>query len=231
MPLRSVFDSAFDDVISIGYFDCLTSTEVLQKRITGLSAPFIVLCHVLSGGLARDLVRIARAMIAHPDAEQETLAGTTRRLCRMELDSKVRGTRWQRARMNAHPWAADLLVKLFSAEGPSRGDVTFALASLLASWMDSARSHPGADSDQGLMAAVQSAEEICNFARFTGTVCHFFSEHITEDRAREAVAGVTSRRSVERLAAARQAMSISSAQATVYISDFQQAWDMQLPAG
>ena len=115
--MRSAFDSAFDDVLSIGYFDYDTSADVLHKRITGLSEPFIILCHVLAGGLARDLVRIARAMIASPDAEGETLAESAQRLCRMEVSSKMGGICWQLARLNANPWAADLLADLYSRRG------------------------------------------------------------------------------------------------------------------
>jgi hypothetical protein len=61
--IRSAFDSAFDEVITVGSMSYQHSEQLLFKRVTGVPRPFAALCHVLTGGLPRDLVRTARSLI------------------------------------------------------------------------------------------------------------------------------------------------------------------------
>jgi hypothetical protein len=60
LPFRTSFDSAFDDVISLDYFTFNESRALLRSRTIALPVRFIGLCHALSGGLPRDLLRVAR---------------------------------------------------------------------------------------------------------------------------------------------------------------------------
>jgi hypothetical protein len=43
--------------------------EFLDRRVTGVPASFLALCYVLSGGLPRDLLRVARAVFTTPGAQ------------------------------------------------------------------------------------------------------------------------------------------------------------------
>ncbi|MGM1065073.1 hypothetical protein [Saccharothrix sp. Mg75] len=61
--LRSVFDSSFDEVVRVDYLDLAYAQKLLQRYVLGLSAQFQALAHVFSGGLARQLVRTARAVV------------------------------------------------------------------------------------------------------------------------------------------------------------------------
>jgi hypothetical protein len=64
------------------------SEQLLFKRLTGVPRPFIALCHVLAGGLPRDLIRTARALIAAaPATGEKSLPDTAADLIRRELDS------------------------------------------------------------------------------------------------------------------------------------------------
>jgi hypothetical protein len=63
LAVRSAFDSAFDEIVPVGPLSLEEAEELLAKRIIGLPRPFAALCWVLSGGLPRDLVRSARALI------------------------------------------------------------------------------------------------------------------------------------------------------------------------
>lgn len=63
LPFRDVFDSSFDDVIHLNYFNFDESKKLLNKRVIGLPVPYILLSHCLSGGLPRDLIRIIRRFI------------------------------------------------------------------------------------------------------------------------------------------------------------------------
>lgn len=63
LPFRDVFDSSFDALQRIDYLTLNGSRDVLESRVTGLPIPYQCLCHVLSGGLPRDLIRVARALV------------------------------------------------------------------------------------------------------------------------------------------------------------------------
>jgi hypothetical protein len=86
--IRNTFDSAFDELVPVAPMTYRHSEQLLFKRVTGVPRPFIALCHVLAGGLPRDLVRAARALIdAAPDMGERSLPDTAGDLIRRELDS------------------------------------------------------------------------------------------------------------------------------------------------
>jgi hypothetical protein len=63
LPLRDAFDSSFDEVIRIDAFDYDFSKKLLDRRVVDMPVPFVALCHCLSGGLPRDLIRAARRLL------------------------------------------------------------------------------------------------------------------------------------------------------------------------
>jgi hypothetical protein len=86
--IRSTFDSAFDELVAVGPMTYRHSEQLLSKRVTGVPRPFIALCHVLAGGLPRDLVRTARALIdVTPASGEKPLPDTASDLIRRELES------------------------------------------------------------------------------------------------------------------------------------------------
>lgn len=60
LPFRDAFDSAFDEVIAVQPLDFESARLMLSERVIGLPVPFQALCWVMSGGVARELVRTAR---------------------------------------------------------------------------------------------------------------------------------------------------------------------------
>lgn len=64
LPVRDAFDSAFDLIIRLEYLDLADARLVLSSRVIGLPQPFLCLCHCLSGGLPRELIRVARQVLA-----------------------------------------------------------------------------------------------------------------------------------------------------------------------
>lgn len=86
--IRDSFYSAFDELVSVSPMAYRQSEELLFKRVTGVPRPFTALCHVLAGGLPRDLVRAARALVDVTSAGGEkTLEDTAGDLIRRELES------------------------------------------------------------------------------------------------------------------------------------------------
>jgi hypothetical protein len=87
VSIRTAFDSAFDEVVAVTPMTYRNSEQLLIKRVAGLPRPFVALCHVLAGGLPRDLVRAARGLINAASSGQDTLPELASTLVRRELDS------------------------------------------------------------------------------------------------------------------------------------------------
>jgi hypothetical protein len=61
--VRPALDSAFDEVLRLDIFNVGQSVELLRRHVVGFPDIFISLCHCLAGGIPRDLVREARALL------------------------------------------------------------------------------------------------------------------------------------------------------------------------
>ena len=89
MPARDAFDSALTTMINVQPFTLEESETWLAQRALGIPKPFVWLCHCLSGGLPRDLGRVAIAL--HDLSDTCTrLSEITRALVRNDLTIKVR---------------------------------------------------------------------------------------------------------------------------------------------
>jgi hypothetical protein len=62
LPLRDAFDSSFDEVIHLDYQTLESSKRLLSRRVLNLPHPYLCFCHILAGGLPRDLIRVCRAL-------------------------------------------------------------------------------------------------------------------------------------------------------------------------
>ncbi|ANZ38555.1 hypothetical protein BBK82_23325 [Lentzea guizhouensis] len=89
MPARDAFDSAFTSMIHVRPFTLEQSRTWLAQRALGIPEPFVWLCHCLSGGLPRDLGRVA--IVLHDlNTEHTRLGAMTRALVFHDLALKVR---------------------------------------------------------------------------------------------------------------------------------------------
>ncbi|MEU8001674.1 hypothetical protein AB0B66_10975 [Catellatospora sp. NPDC049111] len=74
LTLRTAFDSAFDAVIVMPRLNLDEVRHLLARRLIVLPEPFIALCHSLSAGLPRDVIRTVRAMLdVHASALDELI--------------------------------------------------------------------------------------------------------------------------------------------------------------
>jgi hypothetical protein len=60
---KTVYDSAFDDVVRVSPLKLPEARQLIQRRVAGMPETFVALCHVLSSGLPRDLLRTARTLL------------------------------------------------------------------------------------------------------------------------------------------------------------------------
>ncbi|MEV6488384.1 P-loop NTPase fold protein [Actinoplanes sp. NPDC051633] len=63
VPLRDVFDSTFDAVVTVRRMTFDEARQVLRRRTIEFPVPAMMFCHAWSGGVARDLIRTARACV------------------------------------------------------------------------------------------------------------------------------------------------------------------------
>ena len=162
--IRSTFDSAFDELVPVGPMTYRHSEQLLFKRVTGVPRPFVALCHVLAGGLPRDLVRAARALIdASPASGGRSLEDTAGDLIRRELESLRQASIRQLAE-NAGP--NPLLVALHDRRWPGATPGQFAAAALQVA---------GAARDAESDLAQQLCQELVVSLSFYATVLDVFS--------------------------------------------------------
>jgi len=213
VPFRDVFDSSFDEIITVGYLDWPASRELLNQRVVGMHAPFAALCHVFSGGLARDLIRTARAVLSHPDsAGNVSLSDVVKTLCHDEMLGKTHGICRELANMSDDSYAQALLAHVqASDESFETADDYLKWSEYVGGWIRKLAEPSAVDAGK----AVRFARELAAFGYFTATVCEFFGEQLSRTRFEKAT-----RASIERLAKARQAMAVSPVVAERYIVEF-----------
>jgi len=87
--IRTAFDSAFDEIISVAPMTFAEAQDLLDLRVTGVPRPFLALCQVLAGGVPRELIRAARALIYVSGvlgSEVPDLPRVTRRLVKIRCE-------------------------------------------------------------------------------------------------------------------------------------------------
>ncbi|MFB4282633.1 P-loop NTPase fold protein [Nonomuraea sp. MTCD27] len=93
VPVRDVFDSAFDTIIPVGPLSLEESQTLISRRARDFSKVFVLFCYAWSGGHARDLIRTARSCVdlKHElkDGEEATIALLSRRVLRNDLREVV----------------------------------------------------------------------------------------------------------------------------------------------
>ena len=116
LSIRTAFDSAFDEVVAVTPMTYQNSEKLLIKRVAGLPRPFVALCHVLAGGLPRDLVRAARGLINSARwGKETTLPELASTLVQHELDSLRQSSL---SHLATCPGAGTLLESLHNREWP-----------------------------------------------------------------------------------------------------------------
>lgn len=195
--LRSAFDSAFDELVTVGPMFYRHSERLLFKRVTGVPRPFTALCHVLAGGLPRDLVRTARALIDVASTEDaKPLPDTASALIRRELETLRQASVRQLAE-NAS--TGSLLAALYDANWPGATLDQFTDAALqMASAAHGAEPGP----------VRQLCQELVVSLSFYRTVLETFASDALQDLVTCLKAG--SYAIIDDLAAARYAMRVST---------------------
>ena len=90
-PLRDAFDSAFDTVEPMSYWPVHDCARLLDLRVKGMSRLAEVFCYAHSGGLPRDLIRVARRIAGEAGgaAADSTLPALIWPLLQVDIDGQL----------------------------------------------------------------------------------------------------------------------------------------------
>jgi hypothetical protein len=216
LPFRDVFDSSFDEVLKVGYLDFEGSHRLLRRRVVGLPLQFVGLCHALGGGLARDVIRVARQVCAHD--EGKTITQVTEEICERQLSDRCEAARVAMRRIKDPRYVVALsfwIGKLQSAAGSELA--VFKLCRDFGDELVPALERPregDPESPKEYREALSIATEMITFAYFVVTVLAVSRELGTEEATKEAVEDET----LDGLAEARQTFAVSTAEAWERIS-------------
>ncbi|MCX5014166.1 hypothetical protein OG765_24735 [Streptomyces sp. NBC_00555] len=227
LPHRDVTDSSIDDIVHVQPCTLGESTAILEKRAPGISGPYVLLAHTLSGGLPRDLVRYGRRIIqAQSAAGSVELRDISRQMILEELSETLAGFR---TLLSKEQWTPDTGVVLTSfrtltgrlrtvGAGPGRSD---ALVSALADFaLRAPRESLGLTED-----ARELIDEASAYAYFSLTLLDIFAEE-GFGRRRERAAAHGADGDPELLAEARRELAVSPYSTRPLLTAVRTAWGL-----
>jgi hypothetical protein len=215
LPLRDAFDSSFDEIIRVGPLPYVDSRTLLYRRVIGLTEPYVALCHCMSGGLPRELIRVARQVIGvatRPRAgDTDELAWTTMTITADEIRRKA-------AAMATAPLSAkkDFRQFLFAlAKGEYANYSTLKI-------LDDHSEFINAESPEG----DQLRRDFATYLYFCATLEEVFNERLEPARIIAATAEDRDEGAFDALAAARYAFAQDTHLAWRSITSFRIAWQL-----
>ncbi|MBP2704332.1 hypothetical protein JOL79_10960 [Microbispora sp. RL4-1S] len=213
LPFRDAFDSSFDEIIYVGPLGYEESRRLLRRRVVGLTDPYIALCHTLSGGLPRDIIRAARRVVRAGNAlppEEATLSSICRSIVGEEIRHKARAiTRavtLPSAPETTPPEMLDLLHELSQGAGIPVGEI-----------LDAAVTCP----------TTSPAFDFAAYAYFCATLEEVFTDELTVTLIRRACAEQGSG-SFDALAATRQTFGLDTRLAWRATTAFRRCWSLKV---
>jgi hypothetical protein len=129
VPLKTSSSGLFDEMIWLRQLGLNDAGLLLDRRVVGLPAAFIALCYMLSGGLPRELLRVARALYTVPGRgrtgrevpREVSLAEAARHVIEQEISAlkhRALASAVSSAEVSAAP---DLLAGLVTPDWPFLG--------------------------------------------------------------------------------------------------------------
>ncbi|WP_236789186.1 hypothetical protein [Amycolatopsis sp. GM8] len=208
--VRDAFDSAFDEIIRVDYLTLAESRELLSSRLIGVPEPFVTFAYCFSGGLPRDLIRVARAMM---DITHTTPAPGLAHVCAALTGTAIeQAARLAQRELRPLAHAASVVELIRLADGPSL-----------------TRRPPG-ELQATIGKLVQTTEETATVRLELATLLYFaltLREVFTDDLTKDQIVTASldpGPGSFETLARARQAFGDNMTHAWLLIEEFRAAW-------
>lgn len=220
MRLRDAFDSSFDEIIRVELLTYAESRRMLYRRVIGLSEPYVALCHALSGGLARDLIRSARHVIraAGPRDKPREFGEIAKRVIREDVHRKARSLGHAEAIRND----AGLLYVLHKARLGHYDQKT------LSDLLHDVQSTQPEDNERNASEADLLRREFMAFLYLSHTLEDVFNEHLDENRVAFAADGSRGQCVFDMMASARVALGTNTTLAWRLTSETRQTWGLEV---
>ncbi|MEO3798273.1 hypothetical protein ABGB14_49460 [Nonomuraea sp. B10E15] len=239
---KSVFETAFDEVVLVDPLDLDESHLLLQRRVLGFGDAFVYLMHSLSGGLPRELLRCTRrlveinAEIHHQRGQWPVLQELAVALVNEEMLELLTGARSHISRSCAkaeNGYALDLMrvsIHSLRKQPPSAlGEVRVLLEPLV---NIGALAPPGEPSDSGDStdndAPWHTLAMVGVFAHFCLTIAEVFSDGHFDAAMASNARSESSLLSFDELAAIRRELSASYASCQISLERFRRKWGLEL---
>jgi energy-coupling factor transporter ATP-binding protein EcfA2 len=218
LPARDAVDSAVDDVVRLEPLDWPGARRLLAERVSRVPTPFWALCFAQTGGLARDLLRFARALFDTAAGKELELGDAAVKLVDTDVDNRCHGTLAALANADDEVGLDDAATWLH--ELPPVGD-----APVLQAWVGRAplamlRAANGAGRSAQLVA------QFMTYAYLAATIREVFATGRPYADFEQAEA-IASPRSFNRFADIRRLLAVSPAAAWRAIDAYRGSW--QLP--
>jgi hypothetical protein len=217
VPFRDVFDSCFDEIVALQHLEFLDSRRLLANEVGAWARPFVTLCHVLSGGLPRDLLRTARLVVASAEADRHVRIGpTTTQLIEADLTGRSRAISHE-VRKLVEDESARTLYALLPSPQLDASALTAQAERLLAFANISPLPDAALNGHEQTGKTSRHAEQLRRLATelaatllLNATLVQFFSENYSSERmARAEDASEAAGASIELLAEARRSLGIN----------------------
>ncbi|MGW0994626.1 P-loop NTPase fold protein [Streptomyces sp. NPDC002523] len=234
LPHRDSTDSSIDDTFYVPPGRIAESEQILALRARHLEHEEVLLAHVLSGGIPRDLIRYARRIAeAHRSGADVDAGSLALRLVQEDLSGTLEGLRTSLSLSSGKEGDGPFLNRLHSlvrvlhpTNTVQERDMEDGLRDLAASRAQPpiGRTEVEDTADSGADGIRQEAIACTYFAL---TLLQVFARPRFLERRRQ-IQSADPGGDVERLAEARQELAVSAYSALVILNAFRKAWDLPL---
>lgn len=225
MPFRDVFDSTFDEIVWFGPLTPAEAVAALDRRVLGMPVPFKQLCHALAGGLPRDLIRVARAVLDAQDPAAPTdLSVLVTRLVAQDVVRKTRAVAVAAHHIDLEPDVSRFLVVCQRVDGTEIDSTALRrrIAEIPPGEASRLRKDPGSASP-----LLRLMGELACYCYYSATILEFFDSAAPGSRWRLAGGGDADVvADLGLLAKARQAFALNTRVAWEIVSAFRRAWEL-----
>ncbi|MCX5192297.1 hypothetical protein OOK31_00035 [Streptomyces sp. NBC_00249] len=148
LPIRDAFDSSLDTVVTLYPAELSMSKTVMRRRVIGMPEAFLCLCHAVSGGLPRDLIRAARELVSlarGKEGAERMLGPLTQAMVHADLRRKARAAEIIAQQVDLEPHAGEFVCSLrdiLAGFQPARAQSLLAAANELTLGMTTSASVP-----------------------------------------------------------------------------------------
>ncbi|MFD9406005.1 hypothetical protein ACFWBN_03120 [Streptomyces sp. NPDC059989] len=235
LPHRDVTDSSLDDIVHVRPCTLAESAEILEKRAPGISDPYVLLAHALSGGLPRDLIRYGRRIVEVEGAtSSREIRDISRAMVLQELSETLAGFRTLLGKQQWTPENGVLLTSFRTLTGRLRTagsrDQALELQGALEDFaLRAPYGQAGAGAPELTDAARQLIEEASVYSYFALTLLDVFGSDGFRRR-RENAEGRGPDGDPELLAEARRELAVSPYSARPLLTAIRTAWELPLVA-